>query len=231
MSGGELLGVWIGAFLTLGIMSFLYKDNPWYKICEAIFVGISAGYWFASMWWQNLVAKLIDNLWPALVALFTRFEIQYGLVYLIAAILGIMLLLRLVPRVGWLSRWPIGVIVGATAGLQFINFLVSNGVKQIHNTIVPLFGPLSDAGGIPPVESWEEALGSFVILVGTFSGLVYFFFSKEHKGLFGGTAKVGTWFIMVTFGASFGYTVMSRMSLLIGRIDFLWNDWILGVFG
>ena len=222
----EMIGLWIGAFLTLGIMSFLYKDNPWYKICEAIFVGISAGYWFASMWWQNLVAKLIDNLWPALVAL-SHGEIQYNLVYLVAAILGVMMLLRLVPNVGWLSRWPIAVIVGATAGLQFINFLVSNGVKQIRNTIVPVFGPLSDAGGIPPVQSWEQAVGNIVILVGTFTGLIYFFFSKEHKGLFGGTAKVGTWFIMITFGASFGYTVMSRMSLFIGRLDFLVNDWVM----
>jgi hypothetical protein len=221
----EMIGLWIGAFLTLGIMSFLYKDNPWYKICEAVFVGISAGYWFASMWWQNLVAKLIDNLWPALVAL-SHGEIQYNLVYLVAAVLGVMMLLRLVPKVGWLSRWPIAVIVGATAGLQFINFLVSNGVKQIRNTIVPIFGPLSDAGGIPPVQSWEQALGNIVILLGTFTGLVYFFFSKEHKGLFGGTAKVGTWFIMITFGASFGYTVMSRMSLFIGRLDFLVNDWV-----
>jgi hypothetical protein len=178
------------------------------------------------MWWQNLVAKLIDNLWPALVAL-SHGEIQYNLVYLVAAVLGVMMLLRLVPKVGWLSRWPIAVIVGATAGLQFINFLVSNGVKQIRNTIVPLFGPISDAGGIPPVQSWEEALGNIVILVGTFTGLVYFFFSKEHKGLFGATAKVGTWFIMITFGASFGYTVMSRMSLFIGRLDFLVNDWII----
>lgn len=222
----EMIGLWIGAFLTLGIMSFLYKDNSWYKICEAIFIGISAGYWFASMWWQNLVAKLIDNLWPALVAL-SHGEIQYNLVYLVAAALGVMMLLRLVPSVGWLSRWPIAVIVGATAGLQFINFLVSNGIKQIQNTIVPLFGPISDAGGIPPVQSWEEALGNIVILVGTFTGLVYFFFSKEHKGLFGATAKVGTWFIMITFGASFGYTVMSRMSLFIGRLDFLVNDWII----
>jgi hypothetical protein len=31
---------------------------------------------------------------------------------------------------------------------------------------------------------------------------------------------------MITFGASFGYTVMSRMSLLIGRIDFLFGDWL-----
>ncbi len=222
----EMIGLWIGAFLTLGIMSFLYKDNPWYKICEAIFIGISAGYWFASMWWQNLVAKLIDNLWPALVAL-GHGEIQYNLVYLVAAVLGVMMLLRLVPKVGWLSRWPIAVIVGATAGLQFINFLVSNGIKQIRNTIVPLFGPISDAGGITPVQSWEEALGNIVILIGTFTGLVYFFFSKEHKGLFGATAKVGTWFIMITFGASFGYTVMSRMSLFIGRLDFLVNDWII----
>jgi hypothetical protein len=64
------------------------------------------------------------------------------------------------------------------------------------------------------------------VAVGTFSGLVYFFFSKEHKGVFGGTAKVGIFFLMVTFGASFGYTVMSRMSLLIGRIDFLFGDWL-----
>ena len=63
-------------------------------------------------------------------------------------------------------------------------------------------------------------------LIGTFSGLIYFFFSKAHTGVFGGTAKVGIFFLMVTFGASFGYTVMSRMSLLIGRIDYLLGDWL-----
>jgi len=224
------LGVWIGAFLTLGIISFLYKDNPWYKICEAIFVGISAGYWIASLFWQNLVSKLYDNLAPAIVALFHG-QIQYNLLYLVAGILGIMMLLRLIPQIGWISRWPLALVVGATAGLQFINYLVSNGVKQIYNTIVPVFGPVSDAGGIPPVATTGEGIGNVIILIGTFTGLVYFFFSKEHKGLFGGAAKVGTWFLMITFGASFGYTVMSRMSLLIGRIDFLVNDWIRGTFG
>jgi len=224
------IGIWIGAFLTMGIISFLYKDNPWYKICEAIFIGISAGYWFISLFWQNLYSKLWMNLWPALVTLFTEFNFTVELLYIIAAILGIMMLLRLIPQIGWVSRWPLALVVGATAGLQFINFLVSNGVKQVYNTIVPLFGPISDAGGIPPVQGWSEGLGNVLILVGTFTGLVYFFFSKEHKGLFGGAAKIGTWFLMITFGASFGYTVMSRMSLLIGRIDFLVNDWIIWTF-
>ena len=42
----------------------------------------------------------------------------------------------------------------------------------------------------------------------------------------GKIARVGIFFLMVTFGASFGYTVMSRMSLLIGRMDFLFGDWL-----
>jgi hypothetical protein len=32
-------------------------------------------------------------------------------------------------------------------------------------------------------------------------------------------ARVGIYFLMVSFGAAFGYTVMARMSLLIGRFD------------
>ena len=31
--------------------------------------------------------------------------------------------------------------------------------------------------------------------------------------------------LMIGFGASFGYTVMSRISLLYGRVDFLVFDW------
>jgi hypothetical protein len=31
---------------------------------------------------------------------------------------------------------------------------------------------------------------------------------------------------MVAFGAAFGYTVMARISLLIGRMQFLLGDWL-----
>jgi hypothetical protein len=46
--------------------------------------------------------------------------------------------------------------------------------------------------------------------------------------------RLGIIFIMVAFGASFGYTVMGRISLLLGRIYFLFNQWlptITGIFG
>jgi hypothetical protein len=31
---------------------------------------------------------------------------------------------------------------------------------------------------------------------------------------------------MIAFGAAWGFTVMSRMSLLIGRVQFLLFDWL-----
>jgi hypothetical protein len=53
--------------------------------------------------------------------------------------------------------------------------------------------------------------------VGTVTGLLYFFFSKEHTGNFGKVTRVGIYFLMISFGASFGFAVMGRISLLIGR--------------
>ena len=56
--------------------------------------------------------------------------------------------------------------------------------------------------------------------------LTYFFFSIEHKGVVGRTAKVGIWVLMITFGAGFAYTVMGRITLLTQRIEFLFGDWL-----
>ncbi|MCB2231360.1 hypothetical protein KQH82_11650 [bacterium] len=218
----EHFAVWVAAFLTLGIYSFLYKDNPWYKLCESIFVGISAGYWFVTLFWDNIYGKFWVGVFPPthvneLGESVRTAQPDYWL--LVGAVLGLLMLLRLVPKIGWLSRWSLAFIVGATAGFYLINYFSSNVMRQVQDTIMPLFGSGFDA-------SAYVIIGNIVVAVGTFTGLIYFFFSKEHRGAFGFSAKVGIFFLMVTFGASFGYTVMSRMSLLIGRIDFLLSDWL-----
>ena len=69
---------------------------------------------------------------------------------------------------------------------------------------------------------------TIIVIAGVLSTLVYFYFSKEHVGVLGSTARVGIWFIMISFGAHFGYTVMGRISLLIGRMQFLIEEWING---
>jgi hypothetical protein len=56
--------------------------------------------------------------------------------------------------------------------------------------------------------------------------LVYFYFSAEQKGALRVTSKIGTTFLMIGFGATFGYNVMGRISLLIGRFQFLFTEWL-----
>lgn len=212
------IGIWIGALLTIGIFSFIYGDNPLYKFCEAIFVGVSAGHWFVTLFWTVFVAKLIRNVEIGLNTFITQ-GFSAGMAdymhwsYIFGGLLGFLMLLRLFPKIGWISRWSLAFVVGTTSGLFFINYLVSNGLRQIEKSILSF-----------------TSVGNIVLIVGTFCGLIYFFFSKEHKGTFGGFARIGIWFLMITFGASFGYTVMSRMSLLIGRMDYLLGNW-LGLIG
>jgi hypothetical protein len=235
----DTFGIWLAALLTIGIVSFLYKDNPIYKFCESLFVGIFAGYWFVSLYYQNLLPKLFDNL--GITRMF-GFSEQNGafqnvfsghwderIWYVLAGILAIMMLLRLVPKIGWISRWPLAVVVGSTAGLYMVTYFQSNFLSQLQNTVIPLvdIGRIRNlTAGAPADALFAAYLGNLVLIVGTLTGLIYFYFSKEHKGALGGAAKIGIYFLMITFGASFGYTVMSRMSLLIGRLYFLFGDWL-----
>ena len=193
----EILWIWIAALLTLALYSFLYKDNPVYKIAEHIFVGISAGYWMA-YYYRNVI---LPNLWNPLL--------EGNFLLIIPAILGVMLLMRLLPRIGWISRWSLSFIIGMGSGYFLITYLQSNAMDQVRATFLPL-----------------NSINNVLLIIGVLTGLVYFFFSKEHKGVFGVTAKVGIYFLMVAFGASFGYTVMARISLLIGRMQFLLFEWL-----
>ena len=203
----HVLGIWIGAFLTFAIYSFLYKDNPFYKIAEQIFVGLSAGYWFI----YTIYNILIPNLYEPLANNFSENWLK-----IIPAILGIMMLFRLIRGTEWLSRYPISLMIGTTAGIGFVRYLKSDVINQVTATLLnPFTG-----------NDFIDIIGRLLLVIGTITGLIYFYFSKPHKGAFGVAAKTGIYFLMVSFGAAFGYTAMARISLLIGRLQFILGDWL-----
>ncbi len=207
MSGMDLLFTWIAAGLTLAIFSFLYRDNPFYKFAEHIYVGSAAAYWFIYLWFFDVKPKLIDA-WISN----TGFE-RYILI--VPAFLSFLMLLRFIPKVAWLSRWAIAFTVGMGAGLGITGAIQGYIVPQVKAGMLPLW-----------TGQWGNSLNYIILVVSTVTTLVYFFFSKEHKGGLGFLAKVGIMFIMIAFGASFGSTIMARISLLIGRLYFLFHDWL-----
>ena len=244
MISGEIISAWLYVLMTLCIFSFLYKDNPFYKAAEHLFVGVSAGYVAVLSFWQKVQPNLFGRLWPsrvdvddgsiltsiwyAIYEIFNVITTGFGLldrsifpeggingfeeiriIYMIPFILGIFMLLRLVPKLGWLARWAIAYIVGMAAGLRFYGFLNSNVLNQIK------------ASAIDFTSDWGTIINGLIVFIGTLTGLIYFFYSTEHKGVVGRLSRIGIYFLMIKFGAAFGFAVMGRISLLIGQFNYL----------
>jgi hypothetical protein len=257
------IGIWFAAFFTLALLSFLYKDNPIYKIAEHAFVGISAAYWMTVAFWNAVVPNMLGKLFPSWVkfsmlpgldlddvvenlatkswfAALMDYETANGdgltaqwwqlmdLLYWIPVVLGVMLLWRLAPKGAWIARWPLAYIIGTTAGLRLIGFLEADFVAQIRATILPLVEPAYDGatGQFKLGSTFYQSMSNILIVAGVACGLIYFFFSTEHKGLIGRASRIGIFVLMITFGAGFGYTVMGRIALLVGRFEFLLINWL-----
>ena len=204
----QIIGIWIAAGLTLCIFSFLYKDNPFYKFAEHLYVGSSATYMLVYVYFFSIKPMLID-----------KFNTSTGVakwILIIPTFLGIAMILRLIPRISWISRWAIAFTVGIGAGIGIVTGIHGYVLPQVKATFLPFVVQ----GNI------LEGINNIILVVGTLTTILYFYFSKEHKGAFKIPIRVGMAFIMISFGASFGYTVMARLSLLIGRIYFLLHDWL-----
>jgi hypothetical protein len=216
------IGLWVAALFTLFILSFLYKDNPFYKIAESVVVGVSAAYWMVVGFWTTIIPNLMGKLFPDFITGWAMpgLAAEREWMYIVPLILGVMLVWRLLPKGSWISRWPLAFIIGTTAGIRLLGFLHADFLSQIRNTIMTIY--VVDNGSF----IFWDSIKSLVVVIGVLASLVYFFFSIEHKGFVGKTAKLGIWFLMVTFGAAFGYTVMGRIALLAIRLEFLLDDWL-----
>jgi hypothetical protein len=199
----EAIGTWIGAFLTLCIFSFLYKDNPFFRFAESLFAGVSLGYYIGTVSANTLGPNLLRPL-------FGDFGANAHL--LIPLLLGLNLYTRYVPRIAWLSRLSLAVYIAYFVGINMVQKIQGEVVPQVGSTIVHPIG-----GSITPIDN-------LVMIVGVLSVLIYFYFSMEHRGVVGAASRLGIWFLMLGFGAAFGYTVMGRISLLIGRMNYLFID-------
>ena len=236
LSWPRTIGLWLAALFTLAIFSFLYRDNPFYKFAESVVVGVSAGYWMVVGFWDTIVPNLLQRLAPAFSKdyLTPGMELPPGgfdtmnLVFLIPLVLGLMLIGRLLPKCGWLSLWPLAFIVGTMAGLRMVGYIESDLLVQTKETVIPLYvqGENTSSTFMMVWSTIWASLAQVLLVIGVLACLVYFFFSVEHKGVVGKTARVGIWYLMITFGAAFGFTVMGRIALLAARVEFLFDDWM-----
>jgi hypothetical protein len=198
-----IIGAWLATGLTIFIFSFLYKDNPFFKIAEHLYLGAGMGWWFQtylySIWIPKVVTPLGHHEWLVLVP----------------ALLGLSLVTQFIPKISWVSRYGFTFLMGYGAGLAIPAGLSTDFMNQIFGSIKP-FTDIS-------ILSRMAVLNSLLVALGTITVLFYFFFSVEHKGAVKKISNIGIYFLMAYFGTTFGNTVMARFSLLYGRFDELYS--------
>ncbi|MEK7294385.1 MAG: hypothetical protein AAB049_05345 [Nitrospirota bacterium] len=209
MSFEVVLGAWVATGLTLFILTFLYQDNPLFKLAEHLYVGVSVGY---------AIVKTYDTV---VIRLIYEPMVKQGDWWLLIPLaIGALMLTRYVPKAAWMSRIAFAFVVGVGSGLAIPRVISSYILKQIEDTVRPLASLATDGSTTFTYSLLNPAsnLNAIVLLIGVVSVLFYFFFSVEHTGPGKAVARTGIIFLMIAFGAAFGYTVMARMSLLIGRL-------------
>lgn len=223
----QIIGIWVAAFLTLSIYSFLYKDNPLYRFAEHLFVGISVGYGIVLAIHQGFLPLAWKPFWDAIT-----FQDTSGFWVIIPIAFGLLFFARLSPRHTWLIRYPIAILIGYGSGIAITNVLRANIFEQTRGTLVP-FGKMTETiapnGEIIPALTTFEIFSAILMVIGVVCTLTYFFFSVEHRGPIKGMSKIGIAFLMIGFGSAFGNTVMGRVALLIQRVDFLMFEWIASI--
>ncbi|KAF0197008.1 MAG: hypothetical protein FD169_680 [Bacillota bacterium] len=200
---------WVMALCILSIMSFLYKENPVYRLAEHVFVGCTAGHFLGVA-----VGNIHRFGW---VPLNTKGD--YHLI--IPLLLGVMLYARFIKGYAWVSRWPIAYIVGNGVGLSLYSNLWTSGFQQARATMINILAKRPDG------TIWlGRSLNNTIIVLGLMAILAYFIFSIPQRGPVRRVSQAGRWLMMITFGVSFGNVVAGRLNLLIAQLSNLLGKWL-----
>ena len=233
-----LVKMFFGVIATIGLYSVLYRENKMYRFFEHVFLGLAVGYALVAMWTETLYEQWwlkLTGTKEALTGHMTGVGYWPWVLILPIGFLGYLVFSK---KYNWMSRIPIGVILGLWAGQQIQVWFTQYG-PQINSSMKPIVPNTTDHFFRPTVEGLRgadlaavtntvypsQAIDNIIFVITLLSVLSYFLFSFEVKAkLIARTQLTGRWLLMIGFGAIFGSTVMMRFALLIDRMHFIFIE-------
>lgn len=200
----------LAVLLTICVLSRIIGDNPAFRIVQYLFVGVSLGYSFVVLYHQVLV--------PAFLRIATS-AAQGRWMLALLLVVPFLLSLLLLPRVSglqmgsWLANFPLGLIFGVGTALALVGALMGTLLPQVLATL-------------PNAESTPLQLVSMVVMaLGVIFTVSYFYFTASRKTISGLTieaaALLGRGLLMITFGFFFAGALVTYLTALSERFDFL----------
>ena len=189
-----------GVFLSLACYTYVYKESAFWRIAEHTFVGVSVGY--------GLVLAIQSIYTTALVPM----SAGKNLTLIGSMILGFMLFTQYSKKYMWMSRWGMAVLIGIGTGVAMRTVIQAQITEQLVATFLPLVA--KDA---------LQTLNNILIVIMVCATLFYFTFTQGKGKIAGQFRLLGRYTLMATLGATFGATVLTRMTLFTGVWTFLWD--------
>lgn len=215
----DLIWTIVSFILTLLILSFIFGDNPLFRVAAYLFVGVSAGYATLQLVYQVL--------WPLLVMpVISDMDFGFKLLYAVPLGLGLLLIFRLVPSLSRVGNLSIAYLVGVAAAIAIGGAVTGTLLGQTRGTIHAF--NLTNASATP--ADWlANAIAAVIMVVGTVSTLIYFQFSAQSRlnqapkrpAPVEILARFGQVFIAITLGALFAGVIASALTALIERLGFI----------
>jgi hypothetical protein len=198
------IAVWTAVFFTLGIYSILYRENPWYRIAESVYLGVAVGYAVG----QDL--KYIRDQWGG------QWSSSAGwmFAFVIVMIIGVLWYARFNKNLFYLYRWPLSIVVGTGIGMALKTVIFSQFLDQI---VSQANTPFFVAGDM------VQTINNILVQIMVPCVLLYFWFTGETResAPMKVVEKIARYTMMAGFGSAYGYTVLTRYSLFIGRAQYL----------
>jgi hypothetical protein len=204
----DVVGLILGATLSLFILSYLVGDNHLYRVGLYLFIGTLVGYSFGIVIREVLLgmalAQLLSNPSAALVPF----------------VLGMLLLFKGFPKHAYIGNLSIAYIVGVGTAVALGGALLG--------TLAPQVGATGRALGSASVRSFRFGLlDGVMVVVGTICTLLTFTFTQPGRQEIGapwgrllrGAAAIGRVFLIVALGLAFAGALTASLSIFIGRMQ------------
>lgn len=176
-------GLWIATFLIIGFFTVFMGDNIWFQICQQTIVG--AGVAHGLVWaMERIKSYVIEPLQGP--------SPDYLLI--VFSVVGLLSLMRLSRRYGWLGRYftafSTGIGLGLTTGTNITAMIRAQIVATISGLLVT-----------DPFEFFNAVV---ILVTVIFIGIYFLFTIKPEtlRGSVGWAQRLGRYLLMVTMGAS-----------------------------
>lgn len=225
MNFSEVIGTFVGFIFTVAVLSYILGDNAIFRLSIYIFIGVASGL-AAVVAWYNVI-------WPQLISPIVFGDNNARLFAIVPLLLSSLLVLKVSPRLARFGNPAVAYLLGVGVASALGGALTGTLFPQFWSSI-NLFsadwlfqsGPQGYALGFSEGSAVWQFMKGGLILLGTVTTLVYFHYgarpgvlSEPQRGRFiEALAKIGQYFIAITFGAIFAGVYAAAMTALIERL-------------